>query len=315
MPSDLFDPPQTELVSESLYEHLELAHYVEIFRGSADRVRYVIFVIIVFSIVILVAQWNTTDLSWVPQRYRKLNELYDAVRRMPEPAADERVRKQTRARFLSRDDLKENLSEYRKLRVEHVFLVQMPGMGATFDINDLGLFSGITYVLLLLLLLFSLMREHENLYLALFKVRRLHDRPGTIADGESTANYLYHSLAMSQVLSSPPTLAQWRPSSFKIAILNVVFIVPAAVQAYIIYVNYQTLPIAQSYGASTSVMFPQYVLFILVVIMGALAITYADACNKRWKSAFLHVNPALARVAPLPSISGTADRQCAGGTA
>src|SRR5438477_3367966 len=217
MPSDLFDPPQTELVSESLYEHLELAHYVEIFRGSADRVRYVIFVIIVFSIVILVAQWNTTDLSWVPQRYRKLNELYDAVRRMPEPAADERVRKQTRARFLSRDDLKENLSEYRKLRVEHVFLVQMPGMGATFDINDLGLFSGITYVLLLLLLLFSLMREHENLYLALFKVRRLHDRPGTIADGESTANYLYHSLAMSQVLSSPPTLAQWRPSSFKIA--------------------------------------------------------------------------------------------------
>jgi len=208
--NDFSEPAEVETASERLHEHLELSHYVEVFRNSAERVRRIIFVIMAFSIVMIVAQWNTTCTSWVPRRWNRLNDLaYEAARAKTPVAAAKIVSDGTGGRFRDLEDLKEFLSEYRRLRVERVFLLEIPGVGVTFDVNDLGNFCGAAYLMLLVILVYALMREHENLYLALFKVRRLHDRRDGKPGGESTANYLYHSLAMSQVLNAPPTLAQW----------------------------------------------------------------------------------------------------------
>ncbi len=293
--------PEAETRPEALHEHLELSHYVETFRGSAERVRYVTYIIVIFSIVVLVAQWNTTDQSWIAQRYTKLNNLYEITKiTQNETAANAEVQKNTNHKFSSLDELKESLDDYRKSRIERVMLIEIPGLGVTFDVNDLGLFSGIAYVLLLLLLLFSLMREHENLHLALFKVRRLHDRSSRISNGESTANYLYHSLVMNQVFSSPPTLAQWQSSTTKKLMLSLVFLIPSIVQFYITDINRRTLPIAESYGDSAYVMLPQYILLLMIIIMGGLAAIYAEACNKRLTSAFHYINPSFEHVESMP---------------
>ena len=75
---------------------------------------------------------------------------------------------------------KEELEFIRKVyfnNKEDTFSVQIPILGITFDINDLGLFSGITLILFLTLLWFCLERECENLRIAFDEAHRLGELP------------------------------------------------------------------------------------------------------------------------------------------
>ncbi|HXA17329.1 MAG TPA: hypothetical protein VN380_10070 [Thermoanaerobaculia bacterium] len=302
--ANILKTPESGDLAEAISEHLELAHYVDIYRRSAERVRYVVFVMMVLSIIVLIAQWNTDEQSWRQKRYNRFVEIYNRVANMKPVSADQEVQNSTRSRYKSRDELRDTLADYRRLGVENVYIVGIPGLGATFDVNDLGVFSGIAFVALLALLAFSVMREYENLYLALFKVRHLHDAGAGEEGGASTANYLYHALAMSQVFSAPPTLAVWSQSWLKRNVPNIVFFIPTLVQFYIIYTNYKTLEVLQLYKRlANAEMMPQYILGILIVFLGAFATVYAEACNYRWRSAFIHVNPAFRRVDPMPWIA------------
>jgi len=295
------DDGSPSLSRDEWQEHLELSHYISVFSASAGRVRYVMFIIMVLSVTVLVGQWNTTDPSWIKQRYKALLEVSERAKPMVEGAANQFVYNKTNHRYATREEVSETLKEYRVRLVERVFFAQIPGLGVSFDINDLGWFSGISYMLLLLLLVFSLMREHENLYLALFKVMRLHDRDSKRPNGESTANFLYHALAMGTVFTTPPSLALWRPAAPQRVFLNVVFFVPAFVQGYIVLTNYLTLPVATAYGANPStIMIPQYLFLGVVIALGVVAYIYAEAANRRWRSAFFHLNPALKRVRQQP---------------
>jgi hypothetical protein len=296
----ILEVPELPHVTEVLHQHLELSHYIETYRQSTERVRWVIFVLMVLSVVVLVAQWNTASPSWLLHRLDKLKETVAATKDLPPDKADSTVERLTKGRFKNRAELTEMLDLYRAAVVDRVVLFEIPGIGVTFDINDLGLFSGVAFSLLLLLLVFGLMREYENLYLALFKVRRLHDAKVSLAGAESAANYLYHALAMSQVFSAPPTLAVWRPSPLKRAAPGIVFLLPAAIQLYIIITNYLSLPIAEAYGLSAKIMLPQCILFISVAALAVVAISYSKALDHRWQSAFMHINPSYRHVGGVP---------------
>jgi len=296
----ILNVPDKLHVSEVLHQHLELSHYIDTYRQATERVRWVIFVLMVLCVVVLVAQWNTAPASWLRHRLDKLVEIDEAVAKSPSGTANATVARLTKGRFQSLKELEASLDQYRSAVFERVVLFEIPGIGVTFDINDLGLFSGVAFSLLLLLLVFALMREYENLYLALFKVRRLHDSNVTLAGAESAANYLYHALAMSQVFAAPPTLAVWRPSALKRSVPSIVFLLPALIQSYIIYTNYNSLDRAIAYGLTKSVMVPQYALLGFVITLAAIAIAYAKACDHRWRSAFLHVNPSFKRVGHVP---------------
>src|SRR5689334_21544383 len=77
--------------TEALHEQLELSHYIDIFRTSAERVRRLVFIITVFSLAMLVAQWNTTPASWTSKRYQKWEEVYEKARSLPLAQADQVV--------------------------------------------------------------------------------------------------------------------------------------------------------------------------------------------------------------------------------
>jgi hypothetical protein len=285
--------------AEVLHEHLELSHYVETYRHSTERVRYIIFILMTLSVLVLVAQWNTADRSWLRHRFDKLRAVSREAKGLDEPSADAIVKKRMDDLYQRREELDKMLEEYRQAVVERVYLVEIPGLGVTFDVNDLALFSGVAFSLLMLLLVFALMREYENLYLALFKVRRLNDSRSN-KRGNETANYLYHTLAMSQVFSAPPTLAIWKPSWVKRAVPIIIFFLPAAVMTYIIYVNQRTLTVARAYGVPPSVMVPQYALLGVVILFAIIAAAYSLGCNYRWDSAFKHINPGFQHIRALP---------------
>jgi hypothetical protein len=282
------EPPDAPELHESIAEHLELSHYISIFSTSAGRVRYVIFILVVFSIIVFVAQWNTTNSSWMMKRYEKLNCLYDTTTGEKETAFNERIYKETGKSFRTRRELGDFLREYDK-EIARVFVPEIPGLGTRFDVNDLGLFSGIAFVFLLVLLWFSLSREYENLRIALRKVYALHDEAGAHVSPDSGANFLYHALAMTEVFSSPPTLAQPFPSSMKRIGLSLVFVIPFAVQAYVVWVNYQTEGVPEAYGASAA-MALQFVLLLAVAVLCATAIAYEVKSNERWVDTFGYIN-------------------------
>jgi hypothetical protein len=158
--------------------------------------------------------------------------------------------------------------------------------------------AGLTFVLLFILLLFSLMRHHENLYLALYKVRRLAKDDDSMAHGESKANFLYHALAMGQVLYSPPTLARWG-ARWQQALMYVLLFIPFLLETYITATNWSSRLLAQQYNLDAYIP-AQVGLCILLLSFAIGCLIYSKAASDRWETAFFHVNPARRVIAQPP---------------
>jgi hypothetical protein len=120
--------------------------------------------------------------------------------------------------------------------IEHTVTVAVPFFGITLDVNDLGILGGITFLLVLTWLLFSLRREAENIGL-LFATAEERDLPG-----------MYRLLDMSQVLSVPPRKQLKRNRIFKfmwLCLERILFFPPLLLQGFVVWNDYNTLPRAQ----------------------------------------------------------------------
>jgi hypothetical protein len=263
----------------------DLREYVDAFRASSNRSRYALYVVIITSVLIGIATLNAHALGWP---LRRIVAWYGT------PLAEQP--------FFGRDTtvIKIAREEYLKQFVGRGVMPASPIPGVSMDVNDLGVIGGIALILLTAVMLFCLLREHENLQLALFKVRQLCTDDGPAhTRGDSRANLLYHALAMGQVLASPPTLARWR----KRAVLRhfaLIYFTPAAVQLWVLWNNWQTREIARDYNANVWLALGvQAGIFLLILSISAYALLTSRAMAKRWRRAFYRVNPAR-RMAPEP---------------
>ena len=294
-------------------QQLELSEYITAFKSSSDRARYVIYVNAVVSLLILICTWNTMPWSWAQKRIttaekglrESLGREFDRLHsgkgtvKTPEIPAD-------REAYIGEKVRLDRAVKFRETGLESIEFVQVPLVGAHIDVNDLGLLGGVTLLVLTMLLGFSMVRQHENLYLAFFKIRRLCERdPQGHHDGESMANFLYHALAMGQVLNYPPTLARWSHGHRNRVVGLVrwaVLCLPAFVQALVFGYNLRTFYIARSAWSTMAYfrMGAQSVLLLLIFFGCMLSSLYSRACNYRWRTAFDLVNPGLARMEPRP---------------
>ena len=92
-----------------------------------------------------------------------------------------------------------------KIRAEQVGQVQVPVLGISFDVNDLGILGGFAFIVLLTWVNYSLWHHSNNLKLAFDFAREL-DTKG----GQRLLYYTYQNLAMRQVLTIPPRPASAR---------------------------------------------------------------------------------------------------------
>lgn len=189
---------------------------------------------------------------------------------------------------------------YRANAIPEVTLVPVPGLGMHVDVNDLGIVGGATLFVLTLLLCMTMIRQHENLYLAFFKVKRICERERLVHhDGESMANLLYHALAMGQVLNYPPTLARWdygRRNQILGFARGSVFFFPAFVHAAVFFTNVLTFNEARiAWGPATAIgrMTLQALLLIGITTFCALTFIYSRSSGKRWRTMFELINPGL----------------------
>jgi hypothetical protein len=192
--------------------------------------------------------------------------------------------------------------EYLRQFIARTVFTSSPLPGVSIDANDVGIFGGVALFLLMLVLVFCLMREHENLYLALYKVRqfgRLENRE----HGTSEANLLYHALVMSQVLASPPTLARWHNRGVLRYVFGWMYAAPVVVYVWVVLQNRKTMEIAKAYVTPEAVeryMRIQWAFVIALIVLSALAMLNSNAMSERWDSAFRSINPVRDR---LPQMS------------
>lgn len=123
------------------------------------------------------------------------------------------------AGITSSEQLKPTLQLLGSAKVNYIVLWHIPFFGTVFDVNELGLLGGFTFVVILMWFRFSLWREYFNLRSTFEEARSV--------DGLESC---YKYLAMSQVLTVPPTLSniqyQERPWG---KVVRCLYLLPAAV--------------------------------------------------------------------------------------
>jgi hypothetical protein len=205
--------------------NLALSDYVEAVGESSKRSRSIAIVITVASILCFIAFWNSTQWSWGRNR---VSQYEDALKYWPlDKTTDELMELKGNTyedyegakSFMKRqgydpDDMgRQGLSKkeiqvisdnvraivrakYSALqdqRIDNVINVRIPFFGIFFDVNDLGLFGGITFLAMLLMFRYSLLREYENIKIFAGQA------------GTETDLYPYYALmATQQVLTVPP---------------------------------------------------------------------------------------------------------------
>jgi hypothetical protein len=286
------------------FDH-ELRAYVEAFKTSSDRSRYAIYVIVVATVLIFIANWNVQDWSWPSVRlrawYQPERPAKDkpAVNAVTPQGLNPIQRSPAPTEFFNGDaeQLRIARDEYLRQFTSRTLLTPSPIPGVSIDVNDLGLIGGISLALLLLLLCFSLNRQHENLYLALFKVRRISEGEDH-SRGDSRSNLLYHALAMTQVLSFPPTLALWRRRTFQ-DLFGIIYFLPTLVYVWLVYTNVVTFPVGNKYHGVNILLLTAIQIGLAVSLLSLSLWAWAEvrAMSKRWESAFFRINPGR-RVAP-----------------
>lgn len=281
------------------WETFEVAEYISSAKASSDRVRHIIYVLLTVSLLIALGNWNTYPQSWAQWRMSEwARRQWDG-----DPPLEPLFEKQ-------RDEIMRRniLNEYPQQYVQRMLVVDVPIVGIAVDVNDFGLLGGVVLAVLLSILLFSVARMHDNLYLAIFKIRKLVEEDRRAWDGESRANFLYHALAMGQVLYRPPTLARWKPRhSYSMARVALRFAVltPLAVHANTVWDNWHTLGIARAYRRLTGETAPnrfwlQVVLLLIIFALTALCWIYGRATDQRWRNAFFRINHHLRFRQPAP---------------
>jgi len=309
-------PPQSTPAAGAMPEDQELAQYIHSFTVSSDRVRHIVVVAVVASVMAFAAQWNAISrISW--WRFR-IDEARIAVRnelwREPEarlarcraagPQAAQlvdpcdrvaRTLEWVRGSTHGKTSLEAHLAELEKARVSEILMVSVPFLGIRFDVNDLAAFSAIGLGIISLMLLFAMARQHENLFLSLWKVRRVADKENRYDDGESKANFLYHALAMAQVFTRPPTLAREHPRTHGRVAIAFLFLAPLLVQLFIMSDAVRTLRLGGMLSpTSTALSLGLQLPLTAVIAVSTIACwLYSRAGDVRWRETFFAINPAL----------------------
>lgn len=285
---------------KSLSQEFEIQEYISTFRSSSDRVRIVLYIVVVVSVALAILTWTTRETSYGQWRYNEWQRLaalkgqyeYEVARSAGLPADPKReAQLAAMRRELVRYDER---AEYMKQLVGRVQLLSLPPLiGTTVDFNDAGTVGGILLMLLLTLLVFCFVRQHENLFLCTFKITRLCEGDAKHSDGESDANFLYHALVMTQVLNHPPTLARWRAGKSVRSLKwlrRLTFFVPTLAYLYVVGTDALSLLSRGNFGWRVQA---ELAILAGLLILGISCCLLVDACEHRWRRSFFEINPHL----------------------
>jgi len=168
---------------------LDLQDFLDATSDASKRTRFFMIVLVIVSVLAFVGFLNSVKSSWMLNRIRSVSDINNPY---------------TKGKFGIEPDI--NDPRYVRLHsammrnyVENALTLRVPFFGVAFDINDLGLLSGISFITVLVLLGFSIRSENLSLKLS-FKTAKILTNENNV--GFET---FYDLLAMKQVFIIPQT--------------------------------------------------------------------------------------------------------------
>jgi hypothetical protein len=275
----------------------KLKPYLDAVSESASRVRKLIFVIITASVLFFIPEWNEFPTNWGNSRIEivraglKYWGWSPSVRQglaTDDPAAlDLFDRSQRYADLKGIESTNELTKELEMLQGQRGYVIGIPAFDVVIQTNDIGIFSGFSFVVLLVMLRMSVSRALSNLKMTF--ARTLED---DMKEDRKLREELYNLLSMQQVLTVPPAKHLKRPSALWIYLAKAFIFLPFLVQMTIACNDVYTYKVGLILNpTSTGIALLGNMLFLGFVIMltGAylnLSFDYDKVFRKQFKMIF-----------------------------
>lgn len=189
--------------------------------ATSSSSRSVLYVIMLTSIISLIAILNSYMWNWGTEKknfFLTVQTAYD--RKYNAEKSDTTKQKIDRIR----EDIDRQLNSYTRHLSENNESVRIPILGSSFDVNDLGIITGISLFILLIILRFTLSREINNLIIAFNSITDRYPLDANRGDFEDYLNTIksdekdevlaninytrrlhhYNYLSMNEIFSLPP---------------------------------------------------------------------------------------------------------------
>lgn len=278
------------------------------FNDASRRSRWILIILVTASTVLFVGYWNALPQSWTRSRadvlydvllYRAYDpsESFDSSRHL---AIDKKRFEQLKAycdeRHLSlrgvrgigetnapwgeevllRQRLERMLQARDDVFSKHVLLLSIPFFGVAVDVNDLGVFGGITLTILLVMYLFSLSRERDSLQHAL---QRKSQRVPLAR--------FYPLISSAQVLEVPQPLWGRRVHPLRRAMNEALSLLPSIIQLLIVTHDYRTWGMGSSIAhESTKYSLALSCAFLMaIIVLTALVLDVHGEISRLWRKA------------------------------
>jgi hypothetical protein len=220
-----------------------------------------VFILIMASIVTFAGYLNALEGTWMRQRVHAFAQPDSAYAQLTlnrhQYGANDSLYREHHAIFYDR-----LVEAY----VKNTYSIHVPFFGVTFDANDLGLIGGLSFVVILMLLRFSLGRERDNL-------RVLFERAESI---QGMLSEVYDALAMRQVFTLPPRAPGTSPPQAR-TLPRMIVIAPMVVQLLVAINDFAT----PQYGTTVSRIHTA-ILYSSHFIFGALMLLLTVDAFRLW---------------------------------
>ena len=165
--------------------------------------------------------------------------------------------------------------------------INIPFTDVVFDVNDLGIFSGVFFCLIMLILWYNLGLKYANLFIAFAIIKDI--------EGSGKKKTYYNLLSMSQIISIPDNTPKSSVPSLLVYVPYLLFLLPAVIYA-IIFVNdfYTTIKVSgmnELLTRSSSMLEAMMLLIILILATGCINLDKkTDKLWDDWKEVFTELD-------------------------
>ncbi len=276
----------------------KLQPYLDAVSESAVRVRKIIFVIITASVVFFIPEWNELPHSWESARLETAKAalkywgwpenvrqgLIDGGKTAELDLFDRSRQFADQPPALTTNEITALIE---KLESQKTHVVGIPVFNVAIQTNDLGIFCGFTFVVLLAMLRMSLARGLANLKMTFAR-----------AEDKKDKKEAYDLLCMQQVLTVPPDKTCEKPSRLWIWLAKSFMFLPLFVQLTVAWNDIATYQIGLILSPSaTGITVLGNVLFLGFVLMLTfaclkLSVAYDEIFYDEYKK--IHSSPPAA---------------------
>lgn len=239
---------------------------IEACRIAQNRTRVALVTTVISSILVFAALWNSWQGSWSNQRLQLTRDaitlkiwnvqLRDSLTTSTQKDEFDKARSFAILRGIADSSrLVEVHQEMQNILIEEISNIRIPIIGIIFDINDLGIASGLSFIALVLWLRFCLMRQLQNLRLTIKEAASQNQLP--YCSGILSMHQLFTITeteeGISQIWKKIPTYLIWLP----LLVITLVF-------GHDIY----------SYNYGVSISFLNTMIVYVISLIAVIAVSY-----------------------------------------